>query len=207
MITITDITNQKNKEKFNLFVDGEFYAGVLKETAIANNFFVGKQLGKAELDDILTESEAKQAFAKASDYLGTRLHSKFELKTKLTKKGYAKDAIRLAINRLENYGYVDDKAFASTFVNANLKLSKKMLENKLFAKGISKQIVAEVLANISSDEQYQSCYNAAQKYLRGKNAQEVREKLCAHLQRKGYDYACVCRVIKQIYNIDLDFGE
>lgn len=207
MITITNITNQKNKEKFNLFVDGEFYAGILKETAIANNFFVGKQLDKEELDDILIQSEAKQAFSKASDYLGTRLHTKFELKTKLVKKGYSIEAIRVALNRLENYGYIDDSKFATEFVNANSKLSKKMLENKLLSKGVSKDIVRDVLLDISVDDQYDSCLAAAQKYLRGKNLQESREKLYANLSRKGYDYACISKVIKRLYNIDLNFGE
>lgn len=207
MVEITKITDQKNKGKFNLFVDGEFYAGVLKEVAIANNFFVGKQLDKKELDDILIESETKQAFSKASDYLGTRLHTKFELRTKLSKKGYSKEAIRGAINRLENYGYIDDKAFAMTFVNSNAKLSKKMLENKLLSKGVSKEIVSKVLAGLSAEYQYQSCQVAAQKYLKGKNMQEAREKLYAHLVRKGYDYACISKIIKQIYNVDFDFGE
>ena len=41
-----------NKEKFNLFVDGQFYSGVLKETAITNNFFVGKKIEQNLLDKI-----------------------------------------------------------------------------------------------------------------------------------------------------------
>ena len=59
MVKITDITNQKNKNKFNLFVDGEFYAGILKETAISNNFFVGREIDENLLADILIESETK----------------------------------------------------------------------------------------------------------------------------------------------------
>ena len=207
MVEITNITNQKNKNKFNLFVDGEFYAGINKETAITNNFFVGKKLDKQELDDILVQSESKQAFAKASDYLQTRLYSKFEIRTKLTAKGFSKPAIRLAINKLEDYGYVNDSEFAAAFVSSNAKLSKKMLENKLAAKGISKDIIKSALDSISSEDQYQTCLACAQKYIKNKKVDEVREKLYAHLARKGFEYSQIKSAIKQIYNIDLDFGE
>ena len=149
MIEITKIECQKNKNKFNLFVDGQFYSGLLKETAIANNFFVGKKMQQSQLDDILLQSEAKQAFNKASDYLSTRLHTKHELKIKLCKRQYSKQAIELALQKLEEYGYINDASFADLFVEANSSLSKQMIINKLLEKGIDKDIIDAALCNVS----------------------------------------------------------
>ncbi len=205
MVEITNIENQKNKDKFNLFVDGQFYSGIMKETAIANNFFVGKKIDKDVLDKILIESESKMAFSKASDLLATRLHSKDELKLKLIKKGFSKDAINLAINKLEDYGYINDAEFANLFVQSNSKLSKQMLKNKLATKGISSQIINDVLSNISADDELENAKKLAEKYLKNKNFDDYKNKLCAFLARKGFSHSVIKHTLLHLSNVDIDF--
>lgn len=205
MVEITNIENQKNKDKFNLFVDGQFYSGIMKETAIANNFFVGKKIEKNVLDKILIESESKMAFGKASDLLATRLHSKDELKLKLIKKGFSKDAINLAINKLEDYGYINDAEFANLFVQSNSKLSKQMLKNKLSTKGISSQIIDDVISSISADDEFENAIRLAEKYLKNKNLDECKDKLYAFLARKGFSHSVIKQTILRVANVDVDF--
>lgn len=206
MVEITKIEGQKNKDKFNLFVDGQFYSGIMKETAIANNFFVGKKIEKDALDKILIESESKLAFAKASDLLATRLHSKNELRLKLLKKGYSNDAILLALGKLEEYGYINDREFALLFVQSNAKQSKQMLRNKLLAKGVSSEIVDDVLLKLSDDDELENAIKLAEKYLKNKNFEENRNKLYAFLARKGFSNSVVKNAIYKVahYDIDLD---
>jgi len=205
MVTITNITNQKNKNKFNLFVDGEFYAGILKETAISNNFFVGREIDENLLADILIESETKQAFEKASDYLSTRMHTKFELRMKLIKKEFSSRAISLALSRLEQYGYIDDAEFCRLFVSQNSKMSRQMMAQKLANKGVSKDIINSVLADVNTENEFDKAMLAAEKYLRGKDKTLVRDKLYISLARKGFDNTTIKKVIKNLYNEDLDY--
>ena len=205
MVEITKIECQKNKDKFNLFVDGEFYCGILKETAIANNFFVGKKFEKNLLDQILVESQSKQAFNKASDYLASRLHSKKELKTKLLKKGFCIEAIDKAINKLEEYGYIDDQNFAKLFIEANSKLSKQMLANKLFEKGVEKNIVQTQLANLPIEQELDTAISLTEKYLKGKDFATCKTKLYAFLVRKGFGYETINKAIKIVTNKDIDW--
>lgn len=206
MVEITKIEGQKNKYKFNLFVDGQFYSGIMKETAIANNFFVGKKLEKDALDKILVESESKLAFSKASDLLATRLHSKNELKLKLIKKGYSNDAIVLALSKLEDYGYINDQEFALLFVQSNAKQSKQMLRNKLLAKGVSSQIIDDTLSKMSDDDELESAIILAEKYLKNKRIEENRNKLYAFLARKGFSGSVIKSAIYKVahYDIDID---
>lgn len=205
MVEITKIESQKNKEKFNLFVNGQFYSSVLKETAIANNFFVGKQIEQSLLDCIITESESKQAFNKASDYLATRLHSKQELKLKLLKRGFCMQAIDIALNKLQQYGYINDTAFAQLYVEANNKLSKQMLYNKLFAKGIDKQVIDNVLQGVSNHAQLDVAINLTQKYLKNKSFEDCKSKLYAYLVRKGFTYELINKAIKKVTKKDIDW--
>lgn len=204
---ITDITSQKNKNKFNLFVDGQFYSGVLKETAIANNFFIGKNIDKDELDNILLESETKQVFSKATDYLASRLYSKKELAKKLTAKGFQKNAIDLALARLQEYGYIDDQQFASLYISQCKNKSKQAIKAKLIEKGIDSQTISKIVEQISDDQQFESALIDANKYLKGKDLSQVQTKLYASLLRKGYSSQIVKKVVSNVLKIDLNFDE
>lgn len=205
MVEITKIECQKNKNKFNLFVDGQFYSGVLKETAIANNFFVGKKISPEMLNQIIIESDSKQAFNKASDYLATRLHTKFELKGKLLKKGYNLQAIDLALQKLEEYGYLNDANFVQIYVQSQSGLSKQLLTNKLLSKGIDKNIIYNVLSTLDTNQELNNAIRQTEKYLKNKNYLDVKDKLYAHLIRKGFKHDIINKAIKQVTNNDIDW--
>lgn len=204
MVEITKIECQKNKNKFNLFVDGEFYSGIMKETAISNNFFVGKKLEKTQLDKILVESESKLAFSKASDVLATRLHSRYELRLKLIKKGFSQEAINLALDKLEDYGYINDNEFAILFVQSNSKLSKLVLQNKLASKGVCADDINNALQKISFDDELENAVVLAQKYLKNKEFCDCKNKLYAFLVRKGFSNEIIKKTIIKIANFDVD---
>ena len=202
---ITKITQQKNKNNLNLFVDGEFYSGITKEVAISNNFFVGKKVEKQDLDRIILQSQSKEAFAKATDFLATRLYSQKELKTKLFAKGFDKQAIDLAIDKLKEYGYINDHEFAKIFVEQNKNKSLQTIKNKLFEKGVDKKIAEDVLKNISEQDQFESCLVAANKFVKNKDKEGVKEKLFAHLYRKGFSVDIIKKTIKKVCGFDPDF--
>lgn len=207
IVEITGLGAQKNKDKFNLFADGEFFSGVLKEVAIANNLFIGKKIEEKELRDIILQSEAKQAFGKASDYLAMRMHTSRELFNKLLAKGYSKQAINIAIERLKEYGYINDAQFAEQYVNLNTSLGRKAVANKLFAKGVAREAVAEATSAIDSDSEKMLATNLAHKYLRGKDPAQCRQKLYAFLARKGFEHEAIAAAIKAATGGDIDSEE
>ena len=59
----------KNKERCNLFVDGEFFAGISLVTLLKSRIKVGDEVDEKSLKDLLEESEKVQAFNKAVDYI------------------------------------------------------------------------------------------------------------------------------------------
>ena len=77
MPEITQITVQtKNKKKCNLFVDGEFFAGVSIESIIKNGLKVGQHVDAKELTELLQENERAEALSKAADYISKALKTK-----------------------------------------------------------------------------------------------------------------------------------
>lgn len=204
MAVITKIEQQKNKARVNIYVDDAFFCGLNKETALQCKFKVGLEVNEKELEDAIALSETKQAFEKASDYLGTRMHSKKELFDKLIKKGYDKTVASKAIEELEEYHYVDDELFAREFVSQNRKLSKRMIENKLLSKGVSSSIIKEALSNIDDGGEIELCREMALKYKRSKDItkENGKEKMFASLLRKGFSFETIKKATKDIVDID-----
>lgn len=204
MATITKIEQQKNKARVNIFVDDAFFCGLNKETAIIFKFKVGQEVDENQLTQAIFESETKKAFEKASDYLATRMHSEKELFDKLIKKGYTKDVANKAIEKLEEYHYIDDELFAKQFIDQNKKLSKKMLENKLFAKGVNSSIIKEQLQGIFDEDELNLCISQVQKYIKSKDMtrENSKEKLYASLLRKGFPFEIIKKATKIVINDD-----
>ena len=167
MAIITKIEEQKNKKRVNIFVDDAFFCGLNKETAVIFRLKVGNEIEESKLQDAIFESEVKSAFEKASEYLGLRMHTKKELFDKLLKKGYQKDVISRAIEKLEEYRYVDDGLFSKHFITENKRYSKRVLELKLREKGVNTEIIGDSIDEYTSDEdEYDLCLKQAEKYVK-----------------------------------------
>jgi len=195
---ITKIEDQKNKKRVNIFVDEAFFCGLHKETAVTFGLKIGKTVDEKWLKEVVFESEVKMAFEKAMDYLGIRMHTKKELFEKLFKKGYQKEIIDRAIERLEEYHYIDDSLFARQFIEQNGKYSKKTLENKLKAKGVASDIIKTSLDDREEDEELELCVSYAQKYAKIKDVstQNGLQKLYASLMRKGFSFETIKKACK-----------
>ncbi len=205
---ITKIEDQKNKKRFNIFVDNAFFCGLSKETAVLAGLKEGKEISERELENLIFDSEVKRAFEKASSLLASRQHTRKELFDKLFKKDFDKKVIAAAIEKLEEYHYVDDGLFAKHFVQQNGKYSKRMLENKLAQRGVAKCHINEALSEIEDDEEFALCQKHAQKYIASKDMTKEgqKDKLMASLLRKGFGFDTVKKVTKQfLFDNDDDF--
>ena len=200
MAIISKIEEQKNKKRVNIFVDGAFFCGLNKETAVIFRLKEGNEIDEKTLKEAAFDSEVKSATEKGADYIASRMHSKKELFDKLIKKGYEKTVVLKALEKLEEYHYVDDGLFARQFAEQNKKYSKKMLENKLKQKGISSEILIDVFGNFDDDAELELCKNMALKYAKGKDlkTQDVVQKMYVSLARKGFSFDVIKRACKAL---------
>ena len=212
MAIITKIEEQKNKKRVNIFVDNAFFCGLNKETAVIFRLKVGNEVDENLIKDAIFDSEVKSAVEKANDYIGTRMHSKRELYEKLLKKGYEKRVIMTALDKLEEYHYVDDNLFAKLYAEQNKKYSKKMLENKLMQKGISADIIHQIIGTDDDFQEIELCKKQAEKYAKSKDLSQdgVVQKMYASLARKGFSFDVIKQATKHLLsenNEDYDFSD
>lgn len=211
MAVITKIEEQKNKKRVNIFVDNAFFCGINKETAILFRLKEDSEIDENTLKNAIFESEVKSAFEKAIDYISSRIHTKKELFDKLFKKGFEKKVVDSAIFKLEEYNYVNDELFAKTFVQENYKYSKKMLENKLKQKGVSSEIISNVLELNTDEKEEELCEKQLKKLLKSKNkndfSKEELQKIYMSLFRKGFEFDLIKKVCRKVLVQNLDEEE
>lgn len=191
MPEITSIEPQvKDKERCNVYVDGRFYCGIMLEVAIKYRLKSGMQVEKSYLDKIQLETEKAQAMDKALTHLSATMKTQKQMRDFLTQKGYVQTVADYVLERLNYYGYVDDKAYCTAYKNSVSGKSKRAMEAELIKRGVDKNTVEEALQDYEDDENEIAAL--LEKRLRGKErSKENIYKACRYLISKGYDYDAV----------------
>ena len=188
------------KAKYKVFLDEQFafvlYKGELSRYKIQED----AQLSEETIKEIKKEILEKRAKLRAMHLLERMDRTEAELYTKLKRDLYPEDIIEIAMQYVKSFGYIGDKGYARRFVESR-QGSKSKLEIKmsLLQKGISKEIVSEVL-EAYYDGQDESM--AIQRLLDKKRfsaetaTEEGKRKIYGYLMRKGFSYEEIRRVIK-----------
>ena len=188
---------------FSIFVDNEFKSGLSVESAVKFCLKKGMSIDDSKLDEIIEESETNSAFNVSLNFISAMPKSKYEVRQKLYKKGFSSSVIDKAILKLEEYHYVDDYEYAKLYISSISNKSKRELSEKLRIKGISKDIISELLDEIDDENEEQNALTYALKYLKNKELNDkTKRNLFANLMRKGYSYDLVSRVFDKIKSED-----
>jgi regulatory protein len=200
LMQITALEIQKrNKERVNVYLDGEyaFSLNVIKAAALRK----GQELTEAEIAALQGEDSVGQAVDSAARFLAYRPRSTAEVRRNLFEKGMPDAVIDQAVERLEQMGYLDDHAFAKFWMEnrQNFKpLSQRALRYELRQKGVSDDIIDGVLGSLEDEK---AAYNAAQsqvRRLRNTTPENFRVRLGVFLQRRGFSHHTVHDVINRL---------
>ncbi len=205
---ITDIVEQRrNKSRVSVFIDGEFACGLDAVTAAAARIKIGDEITAEELKRISHDSEVNGAFERAVGYLSHAPRAKGEIRKYLRDKGYENDVADSAIERLTAYRYVDDYAYAQSYIKSK---SKKYgiirITAELKRKGISADIIAELTEDGEDDG---GITDVALKYLRSHRTAD-KQKLKRFLAGRGFTWSAISSAVSALAErgaFDGDDGE
>lgn len=188
------------KAKYKVFLDEQFafvlYKGELSRYKIQED----AQLSEETIKEIKKEILEKRAKLRAMHLLERMDRTEAELYTKLKRDLYPEDIIEIAMQYVKSFGYIGDKGYARRFVESR-QGSKSKLEIKmsLLQKGISKEIVSEVLeAYYDGQDESMAIQRLLDKkrYSAETATEEEKRKIYGYLMRKGFSYEEIRRVIK-----------
>ncbi|WP_125770106.1 recombination regulator RecX [Companilactobacillus furfuricola] len=192
MTKVTKIQAQKRKGRYNVYLDGEYAFPVGEGTLIEFRLMKGLELTDAQVTLIKNKENTNKAYGDAVNYLSYELRTEKEIKDYLYKKEYTTPTIMDVLDRLKELNYLDDAAYAQSFINTQLRMSAngpKIIEQKMFKKGVPDSIIKEKMSEIDQDILLENATDFAQKQLRKTNHGSFKQqmiKLKQSLYSKGY---------------------
>jgi len=190
---ITALERQaRDGERINVYLDGEFAFGLAAITAQQAGLCIGRELSRAELDDLLREDAFQKALNRALVFLGYRPRSESEVRQRLAKAKFEPPLIERVVERLHADGLLDDLAFARYWTENREAFNPRgarLLSLELRRKGVDREVIDEALEGaLDEDEGALAAGRRKLKQLSGLEYREFRQKMGAYLARRGFDY-------------------
>jgi regulatory protein len=194
---------KKNQNRVNVYLDGEFAFGLSR--IVAGWLHIGQEITDEKIINLQVEDEQEIAYQRAIRFSGYRMRSNSEITQYLKQQGTSEVNIESVINRLKRNGVLNDKQFASMWVDNRNEFrprSHRMLFSELRKKGIHPDIINQVLEDNLSDEELAllAAENQVRKY-RNLEWQDYRRKLSSYLARRGFSYAIINPVVNQVWAV------
>ena len=195
---------KKKRDWVSVYVEGEYAFSLPAVKAVS--LHVGQYLTDGEIEGFLRLQAEEKAYEQAVRFLGYRPRSKSEVERYLKKKKAAPETIGVVIRRLDDAGYLDDEAFARFWVDNRMQFSprgRRALEYELRSKGVDEQVIRRVLDGHPQEDEESIAYGLAK--AKSEMWKEIdypafARKLGGFLQRRGFDYQVVRKVIRRIWD-------
>lgn len=212
MSKITDIEVQKrNKERVNVYVDGEFTFACDSEFVYKEKLKAGSQIDLAKIKKIVIEDEFKKCKNTALRIIERSYKAEKEVYDKLLEKGYDQEVAAAALEFLKEYGYINDKNFASMYIRDRLRTEgKNKIKYALVRKGIDESIIKDALyENANEETEFEVAVKLAKRRydsIRKREADKYKlsQKLYRFLVGKGYGFDLVSEVVRKVTNDDFE---
>ncbi|MGP6140276.1 recombination regulator RecX [Jeotgalibaca sp. A127] len=202
---ITKITVQKKrKDRFNIFVDGEYAFPVSEAVLIKLGLNKGMQLTPERMEEIERENSAYMAYTTAVDYLSYGLRSEKEVRTKLREQEIPEIYIEPTLQRLRDQKYIDDVIYGESYTRTAMTINRKgprVIAQELKLKGLDEPTILTALDQYPEEVQLENAQALAEKTLRKQSRVSSREggqKTRLYLQQKGFDKEIIQQVFEEL---------
>lgn len=206
MPKITAIRRHPRKERVRVFVEGleEPRAELALDLVARTGLAPGDELDDDTLAPLLREDAAFRARDAALNLLSHRARSRAEIRRRLGRREYPTAVIEETVAWLEGRGYLDDAAFAGSFVRDRLRLRPRGrlgLLSELRRKGVDEATAAAAVDRVLEEEGLDEAtlaLDAADAWARKnrtvvrragrsrEDRQRARRRLYGHLARRGF---------------------
>lgn len=155
-----------------------------------------------------TPEQVEKLMTRGTNYcewwLGQSDKSEQFLRDKLAGKGYPEDIIDRILDKLREYGYVDDVRYAHQYVRNRQEYDRRgtnAIKFELMRKGISREIIDEALEEEKDDDvQREAALSLARSKARSSrnvDKQKRVQRIVGALARRGYDLGMAFSIAKE----------
>ncbi len=153
------------------------------------------------------EQKFKKAWNKALHFLAYRQRSKKEMEMYLRRKNLSDDMVEQVIDKLDDYGFLNDSMFAKDWVEQSVRRGRGSIriKHELKEKGIDEALISEVLNQqdeLSFESEYARASGLVENYLTSeyeKNDRKLAQKAALFLKRRGFPEDIVYSLIREYF--------
>jgi regulatory protein len=199
IITALEV-QKKNKERVNVFLDGEFAFGL--NLMAAAQLKKGQVLAAAEIEALRQEDERHIAYQRALNLLGFRPRSEAEVRRYLRGKAYGDEVIDAVVQRLQQGEYLNDQSFSQFWVEGREQFSPRSaraLRYELRQKGVERSVIDAAVAAVDEDAAAWAAVESKLARWQDLNQTDFERKISGFLARRGFSYEVVRRISRRAW--------
>jgi regulatory protein len=199
IITALEV-QKKNKERVNVFLDGEFAFGL--NLVAAAQLKKGQVLDAAEVEALRQADEQHIAYQRALHLLGFRPRSEAEVRHYLRGKAYSDEVIDTVVQRLQQEEYLDDRSFSEFWVENREQFrprSARALRYELRQKGVDRSVIDAAVAAVDEDAAAWAAVEPKLARWQELDQTDVDRKISGFLARRGFSYEIVRRISRRAW--------
>lgn len=188
------LKSKRNPNIFNVATDVGIFE-LHSDIIVKNSIKLGEVNDEVFYNSVQESSEII-AFNLCVKYISSRLKTEKQIKDYLYKHEYKKSIVETVLEKLKNYGIVDDKIYAESYIKSNSNFSKNKVKQKLMQAGVKNENFDEQISEI---EDITSCIKHTEKFFKNKeiNKQNL-EKLMRRLSGMGYGWDTIKSVLNKL---------
>ena len=200
MKKITQIKKVGKGDRYHLYLDDKYFSTFEVEILARYCLKTGQELDDEFFNALTIENGDYACFNRGLSAIEKSMKSKKMLKTYLKEKGYPAECIQRAIEKLEEYGYIDDEAFCESYISSYPLKSRRKLKFDLLGKGIKESIIGEKLLALTNDEgESEKCFKFAEKFMKNKEKDlKTKQKFYNNLAGKGFSFEDIVKAWEEI---------
>ncbi|MBS7262104.1 MAG: RecX family transcriptional regulator [Eubacteriales bacterium] len=173
--------------------DGEEIGKVREATFLLNRWADGMSAEPEEMAVLIARDRADAALQCGLACIARADKSKSQVVEFLHNKGFDRKSIGYALERLEEYGYVDDARLAGDLAASAVAAGKGRyyIKNKLQQKGVDRAVMEDALAGVDPAAEYEAALASARILAAGTKEPDLRKKLAKlsrALARDGFGW-------------------
>lgn len=205
---------KKKNGMYQLFFEDDYDVDIHEEIILKYQLLFKKDISKDVLDKMLLENEKYIAYNLSVKYISTKLRTKKEIFSYLSKKNINENSINEVISLLEKNKILNDDLYANAYVNDRILLSNDgpyKIKNSLIELGINENSVESSLLVFSDDLQREKINKIIDKEIktnRTKSNETLKNKILQKIFLLGYDKHIAIELLnKKRFNNDKDLAK
>ncbi|MCM8711317.1 recombination regulator RecX [Clostridium sp. SYSU_GA19001] len=208
---ITKVEIQKrNKDRVNVYIDGDFNFSCSAELAYTYSLKPGKIVELEVLKRIVNEDSYLKCKNQALKIIEKNYKSEKEVFDKLKLKGYDEKTIAKVIEFLISYNFLNDECYAAMYINNKINSQgRNKIKQALLRKGIDEVLINEKLKKLDNNVELQSAFRLGERKYKilqktERDKRKIAKKLWEYFTRNGYSFEIINEVLNKLITLEHD---